>query len=61
MKILERWYNIHVVFQDDELKDFLFTGYLDRYKDINVFFNALRRTGKVEYKFSEPNMIILMK
>lgn len=61
VKILERWYNIHVVFQDDELKDFLFTGYLDRYKDINVFFNALRRTGKVEYKFSEPNMIILMK
>lgn len=61
VKILERWYDIDVVFQDDELKDFRFTGYLDRYKDMNVFFKALKRTEKVDYKMSDMGIVILTR
>ena len=52
MKTLERWYNISV--------DFQFTGNLKRYDDINVFFDALTRTGDMKYRV-EGNQVILYK
>ncbi|MEI3421079.1 MAG: FecR domain-containing protein [Butyricimonas faecihominis] len=58
MKTLERWYNISVDFQDKSLVDLPFTGNLKRYDDINVFFDALTRTGGYEVsggrKSSDP-------
>ena len=56
MKTLERWYNISVDFQEKSLVDLPFTGNLKRYDDINVFFDALTRTGDMKYrgKSSDP-------
>ena len=60
MNILERWYNISVLFEDESLKSLLFTGNLKRYDDINVFFDALSRTGDLKYRV-ERNHVILYK
>lgn len=60
MRTLERWYNISVVFQDKSLIDLPFTGNLKRYDDINVFFDALTRTGDMRYRI-EGNQVILYK
>lgn len=60
MKTLERWYNISIVFQDESLIDLPFTGNLKRYDDINVFFDALARTGDMKYRV-EGNQVILYK
>ena len=60
MKTLERWYNISVDFQDKSLVDLPFTGNLKRYDDINVFFDALTRTGDMKYRV-EGNKVILFK
>ena len=60
MKTLERWYNISVDFQDKSLVDLPFTGNLKRYDDINVFFDALTRTGDMKYRV-EGNQVILYK
>lgn len=60
MKTLERWYNISVDFQDKSLVDLPFTGNLKRYDDINVFFDALTRTGDMKYRV-EGNQVILFK
>ena len=60
MKTLERWYNISVDFQDKSLVDLPFTGNLKRYDDINVFFDALTRTGDMMYRV-EGNQVILFK
>lgn len=60
MNTLERWYNISVLFEDESLKSLLFTGNLKRYDDINVFFDALSRTGDLKYRV-EKNHVILYK
>ena len=60
MKTLERWYNISVDFQDKSLVDLPFTGNLKRYDDINVFFDALTRTGDMKYRV-KGNQVILYK
>lgn len=49
MNTLQRWYNISVEYRAEELKDLLFTGSLNRYDDVNVFFNALKSTRDVLY------------
>ena len=60
MKTLERWYNISVDFQEKSLVDLPFTGNLKRYDDINVFFDALTRTGDMKYRV-KGNQVILYK
>ena len=60
IKTLERWYNISVDFQEKSLVDLPFTGNLKRYDDINVFFDALTRTGDMKYRV-EGNQVILFK
>ena len=60
MKTLERWYNISEVFQEKSLVDLPFTGNLKRYDDINVFFDALTRTGDMKYRV-EGDQVILYK
>ena len=60
MKTLERWYNISVDFQEKSLVDLPFTGNLKRYDDINVFFDALTRTGDIKYRV-DGNHVILYK
>ena len=60
MKTLERWYNVSVDFQDKSLVDLPFTGNLKRYDDINVFFDALTRTGDMKSRV-EGNQVILFK
>ena len=60
MKTLERWYNISVLFEEEELRELPFTGNLKRYDDINVFFDALTRTGDMKYRV-DGNHVILYK
>ena len=49
MKTLERWYNISVTIEDDELSHLQYTGNLKRYDHINVILDALKSTGDIEY------------
>lgn len=34
MQILERWYGVNVIFQDESLKELEYTGSLERYDSI---------------------------
>lgn len=60
METLARWYDITVEFQSEELGDILFTGNLERYDRINIFLNALVRTGNVHYMI-EGKRVFLSK
>ena len=55
---LERWYDARILFASKELEDLLFTGYLRRYDDIEVFFDALKRTGQLDYRI-EGNCVLV--
>jgi ferric-dicitrate binding protein FerR (iron transport regulator) len=59
MKTLSKWYNVEVTFASDELRDFRFTGDLQRYTD---FSEVLRKIGKTnEVKFIIENNKITIR
>lgn len=60
METLSRWYDISVVYQSEDLKRLPFTGNLERYDRINIFLNALVRTGLVHYRI-EGRQVMLSK
>mgnify|MGYP000681987538 CR=1 FL=1 len=60
MKILERWYGVHVIFQDESLKELEYTGSLERYNSINTFLQLLEKLEEIRYEIKE-NTIALFK
>ena len=60
MVTLGRWYDLTVVFESEELKELPFTGNLERYDRIDIFLNALERTGLMKYRI-EGKQVILFK
>ena len=60
MKILERWYGVHVIFQDENLKELEYTGSLERYNSINTFLQLLEKLEEIRYEIKE-NTIVLFK
>lgn len=60
MDVLERWYGVKTVFQDDSLRELEYTGNLERYESINTFLQLLERLKDIHYKI-EGNTIILYK
>ena len=60
MKILERWYGVNVIFQDERLKELEYTGSLARYDSINTFLQLLEKLKEIRYEIKK-NTIILSK
>ena len=60
MKILERWYGVNVIFQDESLKELEYTGNLERYNSINTFLQLLVRLKEIRYEIKE-NTIVLFR
>ena len=58
MSNLERWYNVTVFYQSQQMKDVRFTGNVERYNTINAFMQILEGTGDVKYRIN-GNTIIL--
>jgi transmembrane sensor len=50
MKQVSRWYNVEVVFDNEELKNQLFSGTLSRFKNISELLEVLETTGSVHFK-----------
>lgn len=49
-RILERWYNVQFVFQNENIQNMKFSGQFLRYDDISVVFEIFRKTGtKIQF------------
>ena len=57
---LERWYNITIRFNDEEVKQYRFTAVFDQ-KNIVQVLDALQLSRRFEYKIGENNNIIISK
>ncbi|MCG6190653.1 FecR family protein [Maribellus maritimus] len=61
----ERWYNITVIFDDEEIKQIEFTGTIMKNKPIDQIFNILKYTAGIDYSFEiinhKPSIIHLKK
>jgi len=49
MKTLSKWYNVEVTFASDELRDFRFTGDLQRYTDFGEVLGKIGKTNEVKF------------
>lgn len=58
MRVLGRWYDVQVFYQQPYLKDIEFTGNLKRYDHVNVFMELLKSTNELNYSI-QGNTIIL--
>lgn len=65
VKKFERWYNIHVVFEDEEIKQIEYTGTILKNKPIDQIFNILKYTAEIDYSIerinNKPSIIHLKK
>ena len=50
MKVLSRWYDVEVVFEDTDLKKLSFTGNLDKYSHIEKFFRVFEAGIDVRFE-----------
>lgn len=60
MRMLARWYDVDVVFEDEELKQLEFSGNLDKYEDIGKFFKLFELGADVHFEIKD-NVIYVRK
>lgn len=48
MRIAARWYNVNVVYRDDEVKDYVFGCNINRHATIEGLLKVFERTGKIK-------------
>ena len=58
---LERWYDVEISFQNDQLKELLFTGNLKKYQDLNRFLEILELTDELKFEINGKKVTIMQK
>lgn len=58
MKKVARWYNIEVVYLDQEVKRELFSGRISRSQNVSEVLNKLSQTGAVKFKIEGRRILI---
>ncbi|MCT4586812.1 MAG: FecR domain-containing protein [Carboxylicivirga sp.] len=61
MKSLSRWYDVEVVFVDEDIKDMTYTLDLRRYSEINVVLGAIEATGEIEFEIKKNKVYVRRK
>lgn len=58
MSILERWYNVEVVYQNDDVKSLHFTGNILRHSTIEEVLKFLERTRLVGFRITDRKVFV---
>ncbi|WP_223582416.1 FecR family protein [Sphingobacterium sp. GVS05A] len=58
MEDISAWYNVNVVYLDNEIKSEKFEGMLSRNSRLKDIINVLESTGKVNFKFKENTIYV---
>ena len=61
MRIVSRWYNVNVVFEDAVSKQVSFSGNIRRYDDFSQVVGMLEMTGGLEFKIEGKTIYIAAK
>ena len=59
MTMMERWYDVKVILQDENLKQLKFSGDLERYDNINTFLQLLERLNEIKYEIKGKTIVLL--
>lgn len=55
---LVRWYDIRVVFQDNRLRDYRFTGVMKRYRELDNILEFISETTDVKFQVSGGEVLV---
>mgnify|MGYP000955059204 CR=1 FL=1 len=58
---LERWYDVHFVFSNEDCKNYRFTGAIRKDVDFNEFIRLIERTTNVKFIINQKDIIIQEK
>lgn len=58
MRKLERWYNVKVFYQSQDLKDYRFSARIDRYGNIENVLSKMELTTKVKFDIENGNVVV---
>ena len=58
MRILSKWYNVEVVFEQEDLKKIRFTGNLKRYADFGELLKKIQKTDEVAFRIENNKITI---
>ena len=58
MKTLSKWYNVEVVFANEDLRNVHFTGNLPRYADFGKVLRKIGKTNEVKFTFENKKITI---
>lgn len=61
MQVLSRWYNVEVIFEIAERKNYVFTGILERTKSIEDILKLIQATSEEDIEFEINQKIIIVK
>ena len=61
LKKISRWYDVEFVFDDEEIKDYKFSGFMPRYESITNLFEILEQSANVSFVRKEDKKVIIIK
>lgn len=61
LEVVARWYNVEVFYQNQETKDILFSGKMDRYGHVRELLDMIEKTEKVTFDLGNQGLIVRSK
>lgn len=58
MNDLSRWYDVEVVFENDDLRDLTYTGTISRYTDFSNVLKVLEKTGSLKFEIKDRTITV---
>ncbi|WP_103070200.1 FecR family protein [Aquimarina sediminis] len=58
LKVLSRWYDFEIIYQDKQKKDLVFSGVLKRKSSIRELLVNIQKTEKVEFEIKDKQIIV---
>ena len=58
MDILSLWYNVDVFYTTEDIKNYHFTGHMQRYQQIDRILNAISRMVDVNFNITNRTIVI---
>ena len=58
MNTISRWYNINVFYENQSMKDILFTGNIRRYEDLDQVVVMLRLINKIDIEINGNSVFV---
>ncbi len=61
MKIVERWWDVEVIYDREKLKDFTFSGVLKKHKEVGYIFEIINQFKPIDYQVDQNKIIVNVK